>query len=183
MPERFEPKIASLPKPQQEIWSLLAPSVGLSYVLYGGTAVVLYLGHRVSVDFDFFFFRSAPLDKTELETRFEFVRCGQTIQEDVNTLVVMARMPSGAVKVSFFGGMTMGKINEPLQTADASLLVASCEMYGKDPSLPLRAIGYFKDGDLPSLAKSDQDTLRAARDRVSNVPDVLITKSLVGLLT
>lgn len=217
MPERFEPNTAKLPKAQQEIWSLLAPTVGLSYVLYGGTAVVLYLGHRVSVDFDFF--RSAPLDKRELETSFAFIRGGQTVQEDVNTLVVMARMPSGSVKVSFFGGMTIGRINEPLQTADARLLVASLEdllatklkaildraeardyqdiaamlssgisleralggfgkMYGKDPSLPLRAMGYFKDGDLPLLAKSNRDILRAARDQVSNIPDVLITKGL-----
>jgi hypothetical protein len=220
MPERFEPKTGKLPKAQQEIWSRLAPTVGLSYVLYGGTAVVLYLGHRVSVDFDFF--RSAPLDKGELETSFEFIRGAQTVQEDMNTLVVMALMPSGSVKVSFFGGMTIGRINEPLQTADARLLVASLEdllatklkaildraeardyqdiaamlssgvslekalggfakMYGKDPSLPLRAMGYFNDGDLPLLAKSDRDILRAARDQVSNIPDVLITKNLLGV--
>jgi hypothetical protein len=219
MPERFEPKTAKLSKAQQEIWSLLAPTVALSYVLYGGTAVVLYLGHRVSVDFDFF--RSAPLDKEGLERSFEFIRGAQTLQEDMNTLVVMALTPSGSVKVSFFGGLTIGRINEPLQTADARLLVASLEdllatklkaildraeardyqdiaamlssgvslekalggfakMYGKDPGLPLRAMGYFKDGDLPLLAKSDRDILRAARDRVSNIPDVLITKASSG---
>lgn len=219
MPEHFEPKTAKLPKAQQEIWSRLAPTVGLSYVLYGGTAVVLYLGHRVSVDFDFF--RSAPLDKGELERSFEFIRGAQTVREDMNTLVVMALSPSGSVKVSFFGGLTIGRINEPLQTADARLLVASLEdllatklkaildraeardyqdiaamlssgvslekalggfakMYGKDPGLPLRAMGYFKDGDLPLLAKSDRDILRAARDRVSNIPDVLITKASSG---
>jgi hypothetical protein len=125
MPERFEPKTAKLSKAQQEIWSLLAPTVALSYVLYGGTAVVLYLGHRVSVDFDFF--RSAPLDKEGLERSFEFIRGAQTLQEDMNTLVVMALTPSGSVKVSFFGGLTIGRINEPLQTADARLLVASLE--------------------------------------------------------
>ncbi len=38
-----------------------------------------------------------------------------------------------------------------------------------------RAIGYFKDGDLPSLPKSDQDILRAARDRVSEIPEVALT--------
>jgi hypothetical protein len=49
------------------------------------------------------------------------------------------------------------------------------KMYGKDPGLVLRAIGYFKDGDLPSLPKADQDILRAARDRVAEIPDVAIT--------
>ena len=55
------------------------------------------------------------------------------------------------------------------------------KMYGKDPGLPLRAMGFFKDGDLPSLPKSDQDFLRSARDRVSEIPEVAITHgSLAG---
>lgn len=88
MPRRFEPKTAILPKSQHEIWPLLAPAPGLSFVLYGGTAVALYLGHRTSVDFDFF--RSAPLDKKEIEASFAFVRDAETIQEAENTLVIMA---------------------------------------------------------------------------------------------
>ncbi len=211
MPGCFEPKIDILPKAQQEIWPLLAPAPQLSFVLYGGTAVALYLGHRVSVDFDFF--RAAPLDKKAIEKSFAFMRDAQTIQEDENTLVVVASMPSGPVKVSFFGGMTLGRINEPLRTKDSKLLVASMEdllvtklkaildraeakdyrdisailstgislekalgafakIYGKDPGLPLRAMGYFKDGDLPSLPKTDQNIIRAARDRVSQIPEV-----------
>lgn len=54
-------------------------------------------------------------------------------------------------------------------------LSAFAAMYGKDPGLALRAIGFFKDGDLPSLPKSDQDILRAARDRVSEIPEVTPT--------
>jgi hypothetical protein len=54
-------------------------------------------------------------------------------------------------------------------------LGAFAKMYGRDPGLPLRAIGFFKDGDLPSLPKSDQDLLRAARDRVAEIPDVTLT--------
>jgi hypothetical protein len=214
MPDGFEPKIGILPKAQQEIWPLLAPASRLSFVLYGGTAVALYLGHRISADFDFF--RSAPLDKKEIESSFAFMGDAQTIQESDNTLVVLAPMPSGAVKVSLFGGLALGRINEPCQTKDTKLLVASMDdllatklkaiidraeakdyqdisamlsagiplekalggfakMYGKDPGLPLRALGYFKDGDLPSLPKSDQDILRAARDRISEIPDIAIT--------
>jgi hypothetical protein len=54
-------------------------------------------------------------------------------------------------------------------------LGAFAKMYGKDPGLPLRAMGFFRDGDLPSLPKSDRDILRLARDRVSEIPDVAIT--------
>jgi hypothetical protein len=220
MPQRFDPKIGILPQAQKEIWPLLAPAPRLSFVLYGGTAVALHLGHRTSIDFDFF--RSEPLDKNELAASFEFLRDARTIQEDDNTLVVVAAMPSGTVKVSYFGGLAIGRINEPLQTKDAILLVASLEdllatklkaildraeardyqdisailsarvsleralgafakIYRKDPALPLKAMGFFKDGDLPSLPKADQDVLRAARDRVSTIPDVTLTYgSLAG---
>ncbi|MFT4276024.1 MAG: nucleotidyl transferase AbiEii/AbiGii toxin family protein [Rhodopseudomonas sp.] len=61
MPETFEPCLEVLPEAQRQIWPLLGFSSGLNFVLYGGTAVALHLGHRVSVDFDFF--RSEPLDK------------------------------------------------------------------------------------------------------------------------
>jgi len=220
MPDSFEPKTGMLPKPQQEIWPLLAPAPGLSFVLYGGTAVALYLGHRISVDFDFF--RAEPLDKKEIETAFAFTRNAQTIQEDQNTLVVVSPMRSGPVKVSFFGGVAIGRINQPLWTNDTTLLVASPEdllatklktimdraeakdyrdisamlsagvslekalgafakMYGKDPGLSLRAMGFFKDGDLPSLAKSDQEVLRRARDRVSEIPEVTITHGSLAI--
>jgi hypothetical protein len=54
-------------------------------------------------------------------------------------------------------------------------LGAFAKMYGKDPGLPLRAIGFFKDGDLPALPKDDQERLRAARDRVANIPDIALT--------
>lgn len=193
---------------------MLAPAPGLSFVLYGGTAVALHLGHRASEDFDFF--NATPLSKHDIDASFVFMASARTIQEDRNTLVVSATMPSGPVKVSFFGGMAIGRINAPLQTSAGALLVASLEdllttklkaildraeakdyrdiaamlsagvslerglgaftkMYGKDPGLPLRAIGFFNDGDLPSLPKRDQDILRAARDRVADIPDVALT--------
>jgi Nucleotidyl transferase AbiEii toxin, Type IV TA system len=60
-------------------------------------------------------------------------------------------------------------------------LGAFAKMYGKDPGLPLRAMGFFKDGDLATLPKPDQDILRAARDRVTEIPDTPITHgSLAG---
>jgi hypothetical protein len=213
MPGNLDPRIDVLPKAQQEIWPLLSPAPRLSFVLYGGTAVALHLGHRVSIDFDFF--RSAPLDKRQLESSFAFMRDADTLQESENTLVVSAAMPSGPVKVSFFGGMAIGRINAPLQTEDSVLLFASLEdllatklkatldraeakdyrdiatmlaagvslkralgafakMYRKDPGLALRAIGFFQDGDLPALPKSDQDALRSARDSVMDIPDITV---------
>ena len=88
MPDPFDPRIEILPPAQKEIWLQLAPAADLSFVLYGGTAVALHLGHRVSIDFDFF--RTAPLEKIKIETNFPFVRHAQTIQEAENTFVLRA---------------------------------------------------------------------------------------------
>src|SRR4051812_24573239 len=102
MSDRLSPRTDILPKAQQELWPLLAPVVPLSFVLYGGTAVALHLGHRISIDFDFF--RSKPLEKGEIEKSVPLIGNAQTIQESENTLILSARMPSGPVKISFFGG-------------------------------------------------------------------------------
>jgi Nucleotidyl transferase AbiEii toxin, Type IV TA system len=123
MSRSLDARIDILPAAQQEIWPSLAAAPRLSFVLYGGTAVALHLGHRTSVDFDFF--SSAPFDKSAIEASFAFMPKARTIQEDRSTLAVSAMMPSGSVRVSFFGGMTIGRINAPLQTSDGVLLVAS----------------------------------------------------------
>jgi len=209
-----------LPAAQQSIWPQLAPARNLGFVLYGGTAVALHLGHRASIDFDFF--KAEPLDKDEIAESFAFMRQARTLQEDQNTLVVDAALPAGHVKISFFGRLALGRVRDPLLTTDGVLLVASREdllatklkaildraeakdyrdiaamlsagtslatslgafakMYGRDPALPLRALGFFKDGDLPTLPKSDQEVLRAARDRVSVIPEVALQSGLTPL--
>jgi hypothetical protein len=45
----------------------------------------------------------------------------------------------------------------------------------------LRAIGYFKDGGLPSLPETDQNILRAARDRVTEIPDVPVNSGSLAV--
>lgn len=98
------------------------------------------------------------------------------------------------MKVSFFGGLALDRINDPIRTKDRVLLVASLEdllatklkaildraeakdyrdisamlsagvslekalgafavNYRRDPALPLKAIGFFKDGDLRLFPK------------------------------
>jgi hypothetical protein len=125
MPLRLDPKLNILPAAQREIWDLLANAPGLGFVLYGGTAIALHLGHRESLDFDFF--RAEPLDKNQIRATFDFVRGAAVLQDSLNTLVILAEMPSGVVKVSFFGGIGFGRVNDPLQTKEGVLLVASLD--------------------------------------------------------
>jgi hypothetical protein len=221
MPQRFDPRLDVLPLAQKEIWAKLAPAPRLSFVLYGGTAIALYLGHRQSVDFDFF--RTAPLSKDEISAAFAFINEAVVVQDSPDTFVLLAHMPSGPVKVSFFGGIGFGRVNEPVQTRDGTLLVASLDdlmatklkaildrseardyrdiaemiaadvslvaglgafkqMFKSDPSQVLRALGYFKDGDLHALPQADQELLRNARDRVIAIPDVQVTRGSLAPL-
>jgi hypothetical protein len=213
MPQRLEPKLGVLPPGQREIWTSLAPASRLNFVLYGGTAVALHLGHRESLDFDFF--RSEPLDKDRIRTAFGFISGAAILQDAPDTLVVLAEMPSGPVKVSFFGGIGFGRVNDPLRTGDGILLVASLEdlmatklkatqdraeakdyrdiaemisagvslpaglsafkaMFDGEPAQVLRALGFFGDGDLNMLRSADREHLRNARDRVAQLPSVVM---------
>lgn len=54
-------------------------------------------------------------------------------------------------------------------------LAAFRQMFNGEPSQVLRAIGYFKDGDLHALDQADRDVLRNARDQVEELPVVRIT--------
>jgi nucleotidyltransferase AbiEii toxin of type IV toxin-antitoxin system len=125
MPQRLDPQLSILPKAQREIWPSLAPARRLNFVLYGGTAVALHLGHRESLDFDFF--QSEPLGKDGVRSEFRFVDRAAILQDTPDTLVVLAELPSGSVKVSFFGGISYGHVNDPLETSDGTLLVASLD--------------------------------------------------------
>lgn len=215
MPPCLEPRFEVLPAAQRHLWPNLAPARRLSYVLYGGTAVALHLGHRQSVDFDFF--RSPRLDKVELRKEFSFIPDASILQDSIDTLVVSAGTPHGPVKVSFFGGVGLGRVNEPLRTCDGTLLVASLDdllatklktildraeardykdiadmlragialphalsafqqMFGGEPATVLRAIGYFDDGNLPTLGEADRSRLREARDLVRDLPSVWISR-------
>ena len=53
MTSSFAPRLDVLPEPQQRLWYKLG-GIPAEFALYGGTAIALHLGHRQSVDFDFF---------------------------------------------------------------------------------------------------------------------------------
>jgi hypothetical protein len=98
----------------------------LGFALYGGTAIALRLGHRASLDFDFFTERA--LDRSSLEELLPFLRTAQVLQETPDTLTVLAsseRADQQPVKFSFFGTIPFGRVGEPQWTADGMVQVAS----------------------------------------------------------
>lgn len=101
----------------------MAPATHAGFTLYGGTAIALRLGHRPSVDFDFF--SSVPLDRAVVGAWFASCTAIETLQEDRNTWVFLVPVGEGRVKLSFFGGIGTGRVGEPSLTDDGRLLVAS----------------------------------------------------------
>jgi hypothetical protein len=97
--------------------------VQLGLVLYGGTAAALRLGHRSSIDFDFF--TEQPVDPEAMQQHFDFLADARTIQQQKNTYAVLTSPERGGVKVRFFGEITMGRVGAPDLTRDGVLRVAS----------------------------------------------------------
>jgi len=121
----FDPRLDILPLAQQILWPDLRPALALGFVLYGGTAIALRLGHRISVDFDFF--RETPLDHAELQQAFPFLANAVPIQVQPDTLSVLVSTKSGTVKVSFFGPIRFGRVGTPQLTRDGVMQVASLD--------------------------------------------------------
>jgi hypothetical protein len=196
----FTPKLSVLPEPQRKLWPELVEAPR-HFVLYGGTAIALYYAHRKSIDFDFF--SSEPFDPEALNRSLPFLRGGKPVQVGVNTLEVEVARGGGIVKVSFFGGLSHRRVQDPLKTEDGVLWAASpldllatklrtiwSRSESKDyldidelvrqgttlkdglraaytvyrgefnSRLSLQALGYFEDGDLPSLPEGVKERLR-----------------------
>lgn len=123
--DRFKPRLSILPAAQRRLWPALGGASELGFVLYGGTAIALRLGHRTSVDFDFFSERD--LDRRALGARLRFVRRSTVLQDSHNTLTLSVPSRSGPVKVSFFGGIGFGRFTPPELTDDGIMQVASLD--------------------------------------------------------
>jgi hypothetical protein len=117
----FEPRLEILPPPQRKLWAELH-EVPWEFALYGGTALALHLGHRHSVDFDFFGNRA--LDISKLEQGVPFLQGANIIQREKNTLSVIVDR-GGQVKVSFYGLPNLPRLSTPLVAKDNRLGIAS----------------------------------------------------------
>ena len=160
----FTPMLGVLPEAQRALWPALG-DLPDSLVLYGGTALALRLGHRSSVDFDFF--SSEPLD---VDALFE-LPCfsgAEILQREPDTLTVSTR-PSGRqlpVKVSVFGGVDTGRVGEPQRTDDGVVLVASLlDLFGTKLKVLLQRVAARGYLDLAAILRSGvrlEDGLGAA---------------------
>ena len=92
------------------------------FTLYGGTAIALHLGHRQSVDFDFFGNRA--FDPSKLQAAIPLLATAQTTRREKNTLTAIIDR-GGEVTVSFFGVPNLPRLVSPHVCDDNGLKIAS----------------------------------------------------------
>lgn len=204
----FAPRTNILPPAQAALWPALASVAGLGFTLYGGTAIALRLGHRISEDFDLF--SPVSLDSDALRRVCRFIADRPALREDADSFIV--RTAEG-VLLSFFGGIDNGRVGEPDTAPGNGLPVASAldllatklktilqraaakdyadiaallrsglaleqglgaarTLYGPGypPMESVRALCWFGDGDLDTLAEDDRRMLADAAAGVSDGP-------------
>lgn len=113
----FKPRLDILPPPQRVLWSEL-DATPTRFTLYGGTALALRLGHRRSLDFDFF--SRAAFDPARLAGEVPYLAGAETVQQASNTLTCRVER-GGPVLVSFFGALGLGQA-APRETAEGSIV-------------------------------------------------------------
>jgi hypothetical protein len=99
MAKTFEPNLSILQPSQRMLWDELV-AVPREFVLCGGTAIALRLGHRQSVDFDFVARRD--FDPDEILENVKFLVGCRTVQKSASTLTCVVDR-NGPVQLSFFG--------------------------------------------------------------------------------
>ncbi|EKE10410.1 MAG: protein of unknown function DUF1814 [uncultured bacterium] len=203
----MKPNLSVLPKSQKGLFVELKDTPS-HFVLYGGTAIALRLGHRVSVDFDFFTHQS--FDPDTLYQKIPYLKNSEILQKEENTLTCLVNR-QGPIKVSFFGNISLKRICKPeiidgpnikiaslldlagmkaavIQKRAASrdyidiealimkagidlltALAAGFVIYGNqfNPQITLKALVYFKGGDLKSLPQKVKNNLLKAIQTVA----------------
>jgi hypothetical protein len=117
----FEPRVDILAPAQQHLWPDLSQTPE-AFTLHGGTAIALRLGHRPSVDFDFF--ASDPFAPNDLLQRIPYLR-GATVRQLAPDTLTVTLDRDGPVQVSFFGGLDLGQVALADRATGPGIKVAS----------------------------------------------------------
>jgi hypothetical protein len=117
----FTPNLSILPESQRRLWAELRDTPK-AFVLYGGTALALRLGHRQSQDFDFF--SNQPFQPGTLRTSIPYLKHAELTQFQDNTLTALVDR-NGPVKLSFFGCLGIKRVQDPDIAEENGIQIAS----------------------------------------------------------
>lgn len=115
----MKPALGILPLSQGVFWDEVQSIPG-NFVLYGGTALALRLGHRQSIDFDFF--SSSPFVLEDL--KLPFLSDAEVLQREPNTVTLRVDR-GGPVIISFFGNISFGQLEPPAVAEPGGVKIAS----------------------------------------------------------
>ena len=121
-PPQFTPRLDVLPPAQQALWPELAETPD-QFTLYGGTAIALRLGHRESVDFDFF--TRQPFDPRGLLGSVPYLRDAEPYKIEPGSLGCRVHREGAPVQLSFFQPQDFPSLEGAARTDDIGLPVAS----------------------------------------------------------
>ena len=215
----LQPNLEILDAPQRRLWDELSATPS-EFVLYGGTSIALRLGHRKSVDFDFF--SNIEFSPSTLMARIPYLHGATVIQSTPNTLVCTLDR-GGPVQLAFFGKLPLNHVHHPEKTADNGIALASLldlaatkvkvildraaykdyydidtliragvnlpqtlgaaqAIYGHEynPFLSLKALTFFKEGDLHQLSSEIKQRLTQAVREV-NLEQLPTLSAMPGL--
>lgn len=117
----FLPKLEILPKAQRLLWEEMSTTPAM-FTLYGGTAIALRLGHRFSIDFDFF--SQLAFVPHELQREIPYLADSVLRQSAPNTLTVTVER-GAPVQLSYFGKLRIGQVAAPESVKGPGFAVAS----------------------------------------------------------
>lgn len=130
-----------LPEPQRALWPELAATPPM-FTLYGGTALALQLGHRVSIDFDFFALE--PINPHKLLAAVPYLKDATVLRLEPDTLT--CRIGTVApVNISFFGVPNLKRLVEPLLAPDIRLPLANIRDIAGTKAITVQSRATAKD--------------------------------------
>lgn len=145
-----------LPSAQRNLWQQLSAVPG-SFVLYGGTAIALQLSHRISEDFDFF--TSMSFTPDELVGRLPMFSAATRLQYMENTVTLSVSAGNDPVKVSFFGGLSLNRIKDPVQAENGVYVASLLDLFGTKCEVVLDRAKIKDYQDIVAILKNTDLTL------------------------
>ena len=115
----LDPQVSIMPPAQAAVWPTLG-DIPDHFVLYGGTGLALRLGHRASVDFDFF--TAESFVPTDLASDLSWLGQLTINQASPDNLSITTQ---DAVNLSFVGALGIASVAEPSLVQENGLVIAS----------------------------------------------------------
>lgn len=152
-----------LPTEQRTLWYELGDTPN-HFTLYGGTALALQLGHRESIDFDFF--SKEKFHAKDIYNSIPYLKNSSIIQETEDTLTCLVERDNKEIHVSFFGDLDfVNKIEEPLIVSNGITIASKKDIAGTKMATILDRVSVKDYLDIHALLKDGmklQDMLKCS---------------------